>query len=138
MTIDFSQLRKLSELKALKNSLRFQELRSRETRIRQEIVNLHALRKASQSTNTDLIQMRAIGADLLWQGWLSQKISQKNSEVAQMNALLEPYREMARLDLGRKEATKRLEAQAQDANRKRLMASKLDRAIEQFTYRARR
>ena len=130
MAVDFKTLRKIADLKALKNRQKFQALLSRENGIRAEIGHLQEMRSEALSANLALMPMRAIGSDVLWQGWLDRKSSEKTIELAQVKATMEPLKEKIRTDLGRSEATKELEKRDALARRKAIASQQLDQAVE--------
>lgn len=64
----------------------FQKIITQENHLRRKLMRLDELQLQSQNQAKDAHEMRAIGADILWQGWLSRSKSQLNLQLAKVLA----------------------------------------------------
>ena len=65
----------------------FQKLVAEESRLRGELARLDLSVRQSQSDLEKESEMRAIGADIIWQGWVARSKTQLNLKLAQVLAL---------------------------------------------------
>ncbi len=64
----------------------FQKIVTQENHLRGELRRLDELRHRSQTHAGDASEMRAIGADIIWQGWIGRSKSQLNLQLAKVMA----------------------------------------------------
>lgn len=91
-----------------------QRILAQESRLRQNLQRLDQMAAPDDTLEQQDMAMRAIGADLLWQGWVSRQKSHTNiqlaSLLAQKNAVL---RELA-LAFGRAQVAEQLAERERD------------------------
>ena len=107
---------------------KLQDVLSEEQTLRRAIADLEAGQKAvSQMDTPSLGQMRQIGADIIWQGWLDRKRRELQTELAR--CLVQKNRLMRHVQtaFGRKSAADQLKA---DTRSKAAAARTLRQAIE--------
>ncbi|MEH6478422.1 MAG: hypothetical protein V7727_22205, partial [Sneathiella sp.] len=88
-----SEIRKLKEItyaKYQKQQQSFQRLIVEENRLRQELERLKSQLAASRLSEHNL-QLEAIGADVLWQGWVGRKTAELNLKLVQILAIKEHH-----------------------------------------------
>ena len=78
-----------------------QRLSAEETRIRGTLSSLEIARKNNMSTDESHIEMRAIGADLLWEGWVMRQRMALNMRLANLLVQKEALRDEMRKSFGR-------------------------------------
>lgn len=79
----------------------FAKVLNEETRMREELQRLSDLDKAAGRTQDQIRGMRAIGADLLWRGWLSRSRTELNMQLARVLAIKEHEQEKVRQAFGK-------------------------------------
>ena len=82
MKADMNLLRKLAKIRALSSQQRLEKLRSRERELQGEIARLNQLRLDADMPSQTLLQMRGVGADLLWKAWISRKQAEESRNAA--------------------------------------------------------
>jgi hypothetical protein len=65
----------------------FAKVVAEEGQLRQELLRLKGLDQIAEENPTAVSNMRVIGADLLWQGWLSRSKSALNMQLARVLAI---------------------------------------------------
>lgn len=105
---DLSKLSQLEELRSLKSQQELARLNKEEQTLRHQIATLNGHRTNSYSTETGLIPMRAIGADVLWQSWIDRTQMQLNLDLAKLLARKEPVQRRAARDVGRQDVVSTL------------------------------
>lgn len=65
----------------------FGKLVSEENRLRTELEQLDAAARRAQTEPNGESEMRAIGADIIWQGWVARSKTRLNHKLAQVLAL---------------------------------------------------
>ena len=65
----------------------FGKLVSEENRLRTELEQLDAAARRAQTEPNGESEMRAIGADIIWQGWVARSKTRLNLKLAQVLAL---------------------------------------------------
>lgn len=84
---ELTALLKITQAKYDQQQQSFQKLVAEENRLRRELARLDTAVKRSQSEPEGETEMRAIGADIIWQGWVAQSRTQLNLKLAQVLAL---------------------------------------------------
>lgn len=80
------QLRIVAEAKYDLQRKEFEKVLLEEAALRLELNRLAQLDKPNSSGNGDLVGVRVIGADVLWQGWLSRSNTTLNMKLARVLA----------------------------------------------------
>ena len=105
---DLGQLTRLLQDRAFEQHRRD---RDEERRLLDELARIDALRQAAFAETESLADRRLIGADTLWQGWLSRRRGELNRDLARCRVQQEHSLARARLALARAEAPKRVHEQ---------------------------
>ena len=105
---DLAQLTRLLQDRAFEQHRRD---RDEERRLLDELARIDALRQAAFAETESLADRRLLGADTLWQGWLSRRRGELNQDLARCRVRQEHSLARARLALARTEATRRLQQQ---------------------------
>ena len=101
-----------------------------ESRLRQDLARLDAL-DASDAPEADRGHgMRAVGADILWQGWLARTRTRINMELARVLARKAHEQARLRKAFGRVDALRQLIGAENGRQRKQAEAQNLESAIE--------
>ena len=94
-------------------------LNAQETALRRDLAQLDEMRRENQTLpEADLQGVRQIGADVLWQGWVSRKREELNIQLAQVLAQKERMKVMLRQAFGKKLASRELHDKAQSDEQK--------------------
>ncbi|MGJ8543977.1 MAG: hypothetical protein ACSHWZ_00950 [Sulfitobacter sp.] len=108
----------------------FQKLQNREAQLRGQLAQLDGQLRQSNQLSPDLGQLRAVGADLLWQAWVGRSKENLNLHLAQVLAQIEHQRSALRSAYGKTLVATELLAKAKNQRRKKAAQIALDRAIE--------
>ena len=120
---DLARLTRLLQDRAFEQHRR---VRDEERRLLDELARIDALRQTAFAETESLAHRRLLGADTLWQGWLSRRRGELNQELARCRVPQENSLADARLALARTEATERLRQQERDTLRnKRLQREEI-------------
>ena len=134
MVTELEQLGSITMARYEQQQQSFQRIVGEESRLRTEIVKLDDhLRTARDRSETD-IPLRAIGADIIWQGWVGRRKTELNMKLAQVLAIKEHHLVQVRSAYGKVLVVQELIANAQDEKRKKTSQAQLDRAIEQTLF----
>ena len=112
----------------------FQKLVAEENRLRGELSRLDALLRESRRSDRDAREMRAIGADLLWQGWIGRSKHQLNLQLARVLAVKEHHLAEVRQAFGKKSVVERLLTEAKMDRAAASARASLNRAIDQSLF----
>jgi hypothetical protein len=131
------QLQKINEL--LKVKLRVQQnaykkFLDRENRIRTDIAKLTEQSKVASKGND--YQMRAIGADVIWQSWIGRSKSALNMQLAEILAQKSHYIEHVRIAHGKADIADKLLENRETARRKTKAQRELDGVLQQDLFAA--
>lgn len=126
MANDLTKLSQLEELRSLKSQQELARLNAEEQTLRRQISTLNGHRSNSYSTETGLIPMRAIGADVLWQSWIDRTQMQLTLDLAKLLARKEPVKRRAARDVSRQDVVSSLARQEQMENRLERDSKNLD------------
>ncbi len=127
---DLKQLKQATEAAYQVEQAKLRDVLRKEADLRQALADLDEKRRASRSLPADqLAAPRAIGADMLWQGWTQRTRQDLNVQLAQV--LVAKAEKMAALTqaFGRSEVVSALQAQQKTARRKNALGRE-QRAIE--------
>ncbi|WP_417740856.1 hypothetical protein [Salipiger sp.] len=111
---DLARLTRLLQDRAFEQHRR---VRDEERRLLDELARIDALRQAAFAETESLADRRLLGADTLWQGWLSRRRGELNQELARCRVRQEHSLAHARLALARAEATERMQQQERATQR---------------------
>lgn len=117
---------KISQMSVATQTLFLREYRNigsilvEEAEIRAKLTRLDARLAQNNGAEADNHMMRAIGADLLWQGWTSRTRRQLNIELAQVLARKSAVMDRVRVAFGRQQAVEFLRTANLSDRRKRI------------------
>lgn len=131
---DLATLLTITQAKYDQQQQSFQKLVAEENRLRGELARLAAALKQSQTEPEQESDMRAIGADILWQGWVGRSKTQLNLKLAQVLALKSHHLAQVKQAYGKVLVVKELQENAagKTATKKANAASAL--AIDQALF----
>ncbi len=110
---------------------KFAALIAQENQLRAELDRLDAMRRTTHLPDASMVQMQAIGADVIWQGWVGRTKTALNIQLAQVLAQKEHHQGAVRKAYGKVLVVQEMRDQAHaDAKMKR-GKGQLDRAIAQ-------
>lgn len=84
---DLEVLLTITQAKYDQQQLSFQKLVAEENRLREELAKLDRAARDARAEPGGTTEMRAIGADIIWQGWVARSKTQLNLKLAQVLAL---------------------------------------------------
>ena len=128
------QLRAMQQITDMKFSVEqaaFQKLAQEETRLRAELARLADMLKVSRSDALEPSEMRAIGADVIWQGWIGRNRAALNMKLAKVLAQKEQRLGALRTAFGKTHVVQVLIEQNQKKEQTDSNQSQLNTAIEQ-------
>lgn len=124
------QMTQVTDALYLREFEKIRHILDREAALRRDLARLDARAAEARRQQDDAPAMRSVGADLLWQGWVTRTRRQLNMELAQVMARKIEAMKRARRAFGRQQALKAMaEAEAarrRDAARKRFESGLLD------------
>lgn len=86
MTQQFTDLAELTDAVYRSRLSGMQKVLEQEARLRQNLQRLEQMSISDESLEQHAMVMRAIGADLLWQGWVARRKSELNIKLANVLA----------------------------------------------------
>ena len=101
-----------------------------ENALRYEITRLSALNEMPEGSDNDIANMRAIGADLRWRGWLGRAKSELNMQLARILAAKENEQLQVRRAFGKVTALRQLLSEMEAEQRKKRAKDSLALAID--------
>lgn len=107
------------------------KITAEETELRRELMRLSQMAHTADQHETAIDQMRAIGADLLWQSWVGRAKATLNMRLARLLAIKEYEQAKVRQAFGRTIAFNELIEQPKREQRKRRAQQSLSVAIDQ-------
>ncbi len=113
---------------------KFRKLVAEETRLRQELARLGDMLHQSRREGDNLPEMRAIGADILWQGWIGRSRARLNLRLAQVLAVKEHHLSEVRQAFGKVMVVEELMSQELARQKAATARTALDRAIAQTLF----
>ena len=99
-----------------------------ENRLRGELARLDGMRHAAAS-DAGAMPLQAIGADVLWQGWIGRAKTAVNLQLARTLARKEPHQAAVRQAYGKMLVAREMQGQARARLRGRAARRALDAAI---------
>ena len=125
--MDYRNLSQIEDLRSLAAQKELAALQGKEAELRGQLEALKAYRSDLHAPDPGLRQMRAIGADILWNRWLDQAQHKLNMSLARVLAQKEGVLRKVRHAVGRAETVNALRTrteaeQARSLKKKRLEA----------------
>lgn len=117
---------KISQMAAATQALYLREYRNvgtllaEEAELRAKLSRLDTRIAQNRNAEADNPMMRAVGADILWQGWTTRARRQLNIELAQILARKSAVMDRVRVAFGRQQAVEFLRAAELSDRRKRI------------------
>ena len=132
-TLDqYRQMAQVVEVQYRQQQKSFQRLVAEEGRLRGALRQLDEHVRKSRTSDESL---RAIGADVVWQGWAGRKKQELNMQLAQVLAIKEHHIAQVRRAYGKVLAVQELCTQERAARKQRTAQTLLDRAVTSSLYR---
>jgi hypothetical protein len=128
-------LRHVVQMRYDQKRQQFARLTAEETRLRTEIARLQAMLREARQDKAEARAMRAVGSDLLWQGWLGRSLSGLNQSLARVLAVKEYHKSEVRHAYGKLMAVDELAGAARRDRQKAQREGALEQAIEQSVLR---
>lgn len=133
-------MKKLTQLTSLKQitdaqyaieQAAFQTLLAEEAMLRAELAKLKEMLLNVRTASLAPSEMRAIGADVLWQGWIGRSQTTLNINLARVLALKEFRQQEVRTSFGKAEIVNSLMKKAQSSQHQKNKKNQLETAINQ-------
>ncbi|WP_299728761.1 hypothetical protein [uncultured Tateyamaria sp.] len=132
--MDLEQLKTLSALKYQHSQQALSGLIKRENELRAELERMRAFARTTQAQEPEHAQMRAIGADVIWLGWVGKAQRELNIALANVLAQKEALMAQHRRANGRKIVAEKLADQEASAVRKSKAAVRMQSAIDSTVF----
>lgn len=130
------QLLSVSQAGYDKQKRSFAKILAEENRLRSELSRLKELGQASTATDLSLIPLQSVGADILWQSWLTRTRSDLNMQLARTLAIKAHEQANVRQAFGKVVALRQLVLDARNRDRKlraqRLLSSAIDQSLSRL------
>lgn len=126
----------LEELRSLKSQKALAKIQAEEARLRRQIGTLQEHRRMSHDADPGLMPMRAIGADILWQGWIDRTQGDLNIDLARVMVRKAPIVKKARKDIGRRDVVSEMRDQAQIEETRAQDTRRMEAMLQIATVRA--
>jgi hypothetical protein len=108
MQEQYANLVRLTDAAYQSRLARMQRLMADETALRQELASLEVARRNNLAVEFSPADMRAIGADILWEGWIVRQRTALNIRLANLLVQKEAMRVDIREVFGRAQVAKAL------------------------------
>lgn len=132
---DLRQLQAIVQAKYQHQQQSFGRLVAEEARLRDELARLDGFLADTRSMSPQEREMRAIGADLVWQSWLGRSKAQLNLKLAQILAIKEQHLKQVRTAYGKLLVVQELISNGTSDHRKKAARDALSRATSQSLFR---
>tara|TARA_R110002124_G_scaffold191260_1_gene358713 strand:- start:371 stop:766 length:396 start_codon:yes stop_codon:yes gene_type:complete len=129
---DLNDLQQVVRMKFEREQQVLAELLSKEAALRVELLRLDSL-NAQAKVDTDET-LRAIGADMIWDGWVGRARSQLNMKLARILANKAHHQDKVRQVYGKVLVVEGLIKQAKNQKNQRMSKQELSRAIDGSIY----
>ncbi|NUH66778.1 hypothetical protein HTT03_15965 [Sulfitobacter sp. S0837] len=127
---ELRQLEAISQAKYDQQRQSFQRIQAEESRLRAELARLDHMARQANSASTQIGEMRAIGADIMWQAWVGRSKNELNLKLAQVLAIKEQQLSQVRQAFGKLQVSQQLIADLQKRQRKNKGQSQMELAID--------
>lgn len=124
-------IQQITDMKFSVEQAAFQKLAQEENQLRAELARLAEMLNVSRSDALKPSEMRAIGADVIWQGWIGRNRAALNMKLARVLAQKEQRLGALRTAFGKAHVVQMLIEQHQKKDQTDSRQSQLDTAIEQ-------
>lgn len=128
-------LKAITDAKYLAEQAAFQSILAEEASLRAELIRLKEMLQVSRTTSLAPSEMRAIGADILWQGWIGRSRGVVNIKLARILAIKESRMQSVRKAYGKVLVVEELIAKTTTAQHRLASRGQLDAAINQALFR---
>jgi hypothetical protein len=132
---DLRQLEGIVQARYQHQQQSFGRLVAEENRLRDELARLDRFMAETRRMPRDESEMRAIGADLVWQSWLGRSKAQLNTKLAQVLAIKEQHLKQVRVAYGKLLVVQELIDKGTSDGRKKVARDALSRATSQSLFR---
>lgn len=113
----------------------FAKILAEESHLRSELARLKKLEQSAAATDQSLTPLRAVGADILWQSWLTRSRTNLNIQLARTLAIKAHEQSKVRQAFGKVVALQQLILETQHQDRKlraqRLLSTAIDQSLSQ-------
>lgn len=130
MTTDLEQLLVISTTQYDHQRQVFSKVVAEESHLRQELLRLNDLDQTVEVDTASVSGMRVVGADVLWQGWLSRSKAALNMQLARVLAIKAHEQEKVRKSFGKVVALRELIKEDKNARQKKAAQIALGLAID--------
>lgn len=130
---DLMQMRTVCDARYAQMQQKFADVLAREGKLRAELARLSDMALQGTSQNDQAANMRAIGADVIWQGWLGRTKAELNMELAQVLATKEKHIHDVRQAYGKVMVVRKMQDDLKADSRKQAAKTALSLAIELST-----
>lgn len=136
-TLDqLKQMRVLVQAAYDREQISFQRVVAQENALRSELARVGALDSAARATMSQDTAQRALGADVIWQGWVGRAKTQLNMKLARVLATKEHHLAQVRRAYGKVLVVEDLIKQAKVEEVKQAQKRSLDQAVETALFSA--
>jgi len=126
---DLAQMQVICEAQYAQKQATFAKLVAEENRLRAELHRLDKMGRDAQTETLEHIPMQAIGADVIWQGWLGRSKTSVNIALARILAMKEHHMAEVRLAYGKLLVTQQLSKDATARHHKKAAVASLSKTI---------
>lgn len=129
---DRAQLKELLQVSDVQYNHQRQALEKitqEESKLRQELMRLSAMNETPEAEDDPRASMRTVGADLLWQGWLSRAKTEVNMHLARVLAAKAHEQTKVRRAFGKVSALREILKEEEAKHRKKLAKAELEKAV---------
>ncbi len=127
---ELRQLEAISQAKYDQQRQSFRRIQAEESRLRAELARLDHMARQANGASTQIGEMRAIGADIMWQAWVGRSKNELNLKLAQVLAIKEQQLSQVRQAFGKLQVSQQLIADLQKRQRKKKGQSQMELAID--------
>jgi hypothetical protein len=124
----------ITEAKYDQQQQSFQKLVFEENRLRGELIRLDIAARQAEAEPVGKSEMRAIGADIIWQGWVAKSKTQLNLKLAQVLALKLHHLAQVKQAYGKVLVVRELLGQAHKEASAKIANAALAQAIDHTLY----
>lgn len=130
MSEKMKTLLQLEQLRSLKSQKALAEITAEEARLRRQIGTLQEHRRMSHEADPGLMPMRAIGADILWQGWIDRTQSDLNMDLARVLARKAPIAKRAKKNIGRRDVVSEMKDEMQTRDQREAETKRMEAMLQ--------
>lgn len=125
---DLDQLVALSDARYRREQQSIQRILAEEARLRSSLRQLDDQMRDSRQNGS--VEQRALGADILWQGWVGRKKTELNQQLARLMVIKEQSLVQVRRAYGKLLVSEQMRTDARSEQKKKRGKAALDRAID--------